>query len=55
LHGLISIRYFWVKERVSAGEAEVVHMKSELLFANILTKPLQGQQFLEERKGLTNW
>jgi hypothetical protein len=30
-------------------------MRSELLFANILTKPLQGQQFIDERKGLTGW
>jgi hypothetical protein len=51
----ISIRYFWIQERVNDGEAVVEHMRSELLFANILTKPLQGQQFIDERKGLTGW
>ena len=51
----IAIRHFWLKERISLGEAQIVHMKSELLFANLLTKPLQGPQFLSERKGLTNW
>jgi hypothetical protein len=30
-------------------------MPSAQLYANLLTKPLQGPQFEEERKGLTNW
>jgi hypothetical protein len=25
------------------------------MFANALTKPVQGQQFIQERRGLTNW
>jgi len=25
------------------------------MFANLLTKPVQGKQFLQERYGLTNW
>ena len=51
----ISIRYYWVKERVESGEAVVEHLRTEKMFANILTKPLQGSQFQEERRGLTNW
>lgn len=51
----ISIRYYWVKERVESGEAVVEHLRTEKMFANILTKPLQGTQFQEERRGLTNW
>ena len=51
----IAIRYFWVRERIGSGEALVEYMKSELLYSNILTKPLQGKQLLEERRGLTNW
>ena len=51
----IDIRYFWVKERVDIGEAKVVHLGTKHMYANLLTKPLQGGQFKEERKGLTGW
>jgi hypothetical protein len=51
----ISIRYFWVKERVDMGEAVIEHLRTEKMFANVLTKPLQGAQFILERQGLTNW
>ena len=51
----IAIRFFWISERASSGEVKVVHMPSAQLYANLLTKPLQGPQFEEERKGLTNW
>ena len=49
----IDIRYFWVKERVDTGEAIILHMGTEDMYANLLTKPLQGSQFIAERKGLT--
>ena len=50
----IQIRYFWVKERVDTGEARVEYLRSEDMYANVLTKPLQGsQQFQRERGGLT--
>lgn len=39
----ISIRHFWLKERVAQKEAKIVHKASKLLFVNALTKPLQGQ------------
>ena len=51
----IAIRYFWVKERVDKGEAVIVHMGTAAMFANLLTKPLQGVQFLAERLALTGW
>jgi hypothetical protein len=51
----IDIRQFWVKERVDAGEMVVRHLPTALMFANIMTKPLQGQQFVAERVMLTNW
>jgi hypothetical protein len=51
----IDIRHFWVKERVDAGEMVVRHLPTALMFANIMTKPLQGQQFIAERAMLTNW
>ena len=51
----ISIRYFWVRERVEQGEALVRHKGTKEMYANVLTKPLQGAQFVYERKCLTGW
>lgn len=51
----IDIRYYWLKERVTNGEAVVKHMGTADMYANMLTKPLQGQQFLSEREALTGW
>ena len=51
----IQIRYFWIKERVDTGEVRVEYLRSEDMYANVLTKPLQGSQFLRERDGLTGW
>ena len=51
----IAIRYFWIKERVDEGEIKIEHLATELMPANILTKPLQGEQFKAERFMLTNW
>ena len=51
----IAIRYFWLKERVTAGEALIKHKGTVELYANFLTKPLQGSQFLSGRDALTGW
>ena len=51
----IAIKYFWVKERVQSGEVTIVHMGTKDLYANVLTKPLQGSQFIHERECLTGW
>ena len=51
----ISIRYFWLKERVDMGEAKVVHLGTKDMYANMLTKPLQGAQFKPERQGVIGW
>jgi hypothetical protein len=51
----IDIRYYWLKERVSKGEAVVKHLRTEYMYANMLTKPLQGAQFISERDALTGW
>ena len=51
----ISIKYFWLKERVDTGEARVVHLGTKDMYANLLTKPLQGAQFKLERYGITGW
>lgn len=51
----ISIRHFWIAERVADGEVVIEHLSTEKMHANVLTKPVQGSQFLQEREGLTNW
>ena len=51
----IHIRYFWLKERIDAGEAVIRHMGTADMYANLLTKPLQGAQFVGERDALTGW
>ena len=51
----ISIKYFWLKERVDMGETKVVHLGTKDMYANMLTKPLQGAQYKSERYGVTGW
>ena len=51
----INIRYFWLCERIKLGEVTLVHRATDLMYANVLTKPLQGKQFTTERDGITNW
>ena len=51
----IDIRYFWLSERVKSKEATVEHCSTKVMWANLLTKPLQGQQFIYEQNELANW
>jgi hypothetical protein len=51
----IGIRFFWVAERVERQEVKIVHREAQKMWANLLTKPTQGKQFSEERRGVTNW
>jgi hypothetical protein len=51
----ISIRHFWLKDRVDGKEVVIRHLGTKEMFANALTKPVQGAQFKLERQGLTNW
>jgi hypothetical protein len=51
----MNIRQFWITEKVKEGILTVEYLPTERMFANILTKPLQGGQFQSERKMLTNW
>ena len=51
----IAIRYFWVKDRMDRGEAAIVHKGTAELCANVLAKPLQGEQFVYQRECLTGW
>ena len=51
----MAIRYFWLSEKVKKNELKLTHVRTEDMYANILTKPLQGSQFDRERRLLTNW
>jgi hypothetical protein len=51
----INIRHFWLCEIVTDGEVVIEHLRTTGMFANALTKPMQGQEFIQERRGLTNW
>ena len=50
----IDIRHFWVAEKVNDGSVKIVRCPTEVMWANILTKPLGRTQFVAEREGLTN-
>jgi hypothetical protein len=50
----INIRHFWLCEKVRDGEVVIEHV-CEKMFANALTKPVQGKQFVQERRGLAKW
>ena len=41
----ISIRYFFVKDRVEKGEVSIKHCPSIYMLADYFTKPLQGSVF----------
>lgn len=51
----MNIREFWIRDRVQAGEVIIKHLSTERMFANVLTKPLQGKQFIDEEAALRNW
>ena len=51
----VSIRYFWLKDRVDAKDVEVVYCPTDHMVADILTKPLVGEHFFYLRDLLLNW
>ena len=48
----INIRYFFVKDRIASGEVRVEYLPTQLMVADILTKPLQGELFRRLRDAL---
>jgi guanyl-specific ribonuclease Sa len=51
----LNIREFWLTQQINDGVVSIQHLPTEAMYANILTKPVQGAQFLKERQGLTYW
>ena len=51
----INIRYFYLKSKVDDGEVVLEYMPTDEMIADIPTKPLQGEKFIELRDSLLNW
>ena len=51
----IHVRYFFIKDAVERGEIKIVYKPTGQMVADLLTKPLQGEQFRRLRALLLNW
>ena len=51
----ISVRYFFVHEKVSKGEALLKYLRTQDMLADVLTKPLQGELFHRLSDEILNW
>jgi len=45
----IHIRYYFIKDRIDAGEVMLQYLPTVEIITNILTKPLQGDVFKKPR------
>jgi hypothetical protein len=50
----MKIRYFWIKDKVASGELEIQRLHTDLMWTNMLTKPLQGNLFEKFRACVVN-
>ena len=50
----INIRYFFVKDRIDAGEVRIEYCPTQHMLADFFTKPLQGTQFRLFRDQIMN-
>jgi hypothetical protein len=51
----ISVRYFFIHDRIEKDELVLKYLPTEDMIADILTKPLQGALFIRLRDMLLNW
>ena len=51
----ISIRYFFVHDRMKNNEIKLEWISTDDMISDILTKPIQGKKFKELRSLLLNW
>ncbi len=50
----VKIRYFWIKDKVASGELEIQNLQTDSMWADMLTKPLQGELFKKFRACVLN-
>ena len=51
----LDIRYFFVTDRIGAGDVILQHCPTSLMVGDFFTKPLQGSQFKRLRDQILNW
>jgi tagatose-1,6-bisphosphate aldolase non-catalytic subunit AgaZ/GatZ len=51
----VNVRYYWLKDRVNSKEIKILHKDTNHMTADILTKALQGDKFIQLRSQLLNW
>ena len=49
------MRYFFLTDRIAAGEVALEYLAMADMVADLLTKPLQGEDFRRFRQVLLNW
>jgi histone deacetylase 1/2 len=50
----VNIRYFWLKDREANGEIKIEYLPTNEMVADIFTKPLQGEKYVQMREMLLN-
>ena len=50
----VSIRYFFIKDRVDLGEIKIRYLPTEDMVADYFTKPWQGELFVKFRTAIMN-
>ena len=50
----ISIRYFWIRDRIETGDLIVEHLPTEDMVADVLTKPITGAPYIRLAALLVN-
>ena len=50
----VHVRYFFVRDRIQAGEIKISYLPTAEMVADLLTKPLQGELFRKLRNKLLN-
>ena len=50
----IKAKFFFIKDKVNSKEVKIVHCPTGVIWADVLTKPLQGTEFRKIRAQLMN-
>ena len=51
----ISIKFFWITNRVKQGLLRVQHCPTDIMLADFFMKPLQGKKFIMFRQVIMGW